>query len=145
VKIVDTEQVLHAPVRDVWEALVDTSRWREWMGVSDVTVEQPSASGAFGLSTVFVVRGPVTDRYEVVEFTPPHRMGYRLLSGKPSVFRNYRADLTLTGQQHSTTLRWRVTFDPRIPGSGWLFAWAVGKFFRRAMRNLAARVGSPPS
>ena len=144
VNTVVVEQVLDASVRDTWDTLADTSRWREWMGISGVTVERPSSTGPLGLGTVYVVRGLVTDRFEVVEFVPPHRFGYRMLSGGWPV-RNYRSDLTLTEQGRGTALRWRATFEPKIRNSGWLFALVIRAVLRRTTRKLTARLSTNPS
>ncbi len=90
---------------------------------------------------MYEVRGLVTDRYEVVEFVPPHRFGYRLLSGGAPV-RKYQSDLTLTEQDERTVLRWQVEFEPKIRSSGWLLAMVIGAVLRRVVRKLAARLST---
>ena len=122
----------------------DTSRWLEWMGIREVKVERPSANGLLGPGSVYTVRGLATDRYEVVDYDPPHRMSYRMLDGSLPA-RDYRAHLTLRPVQNGTALAWRVEFRPAVPGSGALFAWIVGRFLGRAVRNLAARIENAES
>ncbi len=87
----------------------DTSRWLEWMGIREVKVERPSANGLLGPGSVYTVRGLATDRYEVVDYDPPHRMSYRMLDGSLPA-RDYRAHLTLRPVQNGTALAWRVSF-----------------------------------
>jgi hypothetical protein len=83
---------------------------------------------------------PFFSREEVVEYEPPRRLSYVLLSGMP--VRDYRADVELIPDGAGTEIRWRSSFVPKIPGTGPLFrrlmAGIVGGFARRLATKAAA-------
>jgi hypothetical protein len=58
--------------------------------------------------------GPPT-REEIVEFEPPHRLRYRLLSGLP--FRDYIGEVTIEPEGTGSRLSTDLCFRTRIPGT----------------------------
>ncbi|MGH3915458.1 MAG: hypothetical protein ACRDTC_18930, partial [Pseudonocardiaceae bacterium] len=38
-------------------------------------------------------------------------------------------------------IRWRVSFLPKVPGTGWLWRWGLRRFVDQSARGLAAYAG----
>jgi hypothetical protein len=76
----------------------------------------------------------------VVEVVPGRRFSYALLSGLP--LRGYRANVDLTPADGGTTIHWRSSFTPKVPGTGWIFRWALGTFIQRCVDGLAAHAAT---
>ncbi len=79
-------------------------------------------------------------REEVVELRPDRRFSYVLLSGLP--VRGYRADVDLEPTTEGTLIRWRASFDPTIPGTGWLIRRRLAGITQRFVRGLAERAAA---
>jgi hypothetical protein len=60
-----------------------------------------------------------------------------LLSGL--AIRNYRADADLEPGGNGTRIQWHSSFDPKVPGTGWLYRRQLGSFIRRLVEGLARR------
>ncbi|MEU6751658.1 SRPBCC family protein [Spirillospora sp. NPDC046719] len=72
-------------------------------------------------------------RHEVVAYDPPRHCGYVAIAGMP---RGYRVDITLEPHGVNTLIRWRGSFDGRIPGTAQL----KGAMLRRRFGSFARRV-----
>ena len=42
-----------------------------------------------------------------------------------------------TAAAGGTTINWHSTFRPKVPGTGWLYRRALGKFITRTVEGLA--------
>jgi hypothetical protein len=71
---------------------------------------------------------------------PDRRLGYVLLAGLP--LRDYRANVDLTPERGGTAIRWYSDFGAKVPGTGWLFRLALGRFMATAVESLAARAAA---
>jgi uncharacterized protein YndB with AHSA1/START domain len=125
---------------DVFAVLADATRWREWAGkvmkVSEWQREGDPAPG--GVGAVRKLGHPLVYALEqIVEYDPPRHLAYTILRGLP--VRGYHADIdlfpTATG---GTTIRWSGAFEPKIPGTGALFAAAL----HRTVHGYAAAAAS---
>ena len=74
-------------------------------------------------------------REQIVEYEPPRHLAYTLVSGMP--VNEYRADVVLEPDGAGTVITWEGRFQPRIPGTGRLFA----AFFRYVVSGFARRLG----
>lgn len=83
---------------------------------------------------------PVWGREEIVEYDPPRRLAYTILSGQP--VRNYLAEVDLTPADGGTAIVWRARFDPLIPGSGPVMRWFLSRILGGFARRLAAHAGA---
>jgi uncharacterized protein YndB with AHSA1/START domain len=109
---------------EVFEVLADATRWREWAGkmitVSEWEREGDPAPGGVG-AVRKLGRPPAYALEQIVEYDPPRHLSYTILRGLP--VRGYHADIDLlptpTG---GTTIRWSGAFEPKVPGTGALFA-----------------------
>jgi len=113
-----------APPAAVFEVLADATRWREWAGrtvtVSDwARVGDPAPGGVGAIRRLG--RPPAFALEEILEYDPPHHLAYTIVRGLP--VRGYHADIDLvaTGDGGSA-IRWVGAFEPKVPGTGALFA-----------------------
>jgi Polyketide cyclase / dehydrase and lipid transport len=128
----------------VWELVADVRTWAEWGAWSDAALEAEGTPAPDGVGAIRrltapprgPVRRPVVSRERVVEFEPPRRLVYELLSGLP--LRDYRGTISLSPAGDGTQIEWRSEFEPKIPGTGGLFRRALAGFLADAARRLAA-------
>ena len=112
---------------EVFAVLADATRWREWAGkmitVSEWAQEGDPAPGGVG-AVRKLGRPPAYALEQIVEYDPPHHLAYTILRGLP--VRGYHADIDLVPTSTGgTTIRWSGAFEPKIPGTGALFAAAL--------------------
>jgi len=120
----------------VFAVLADGSRWKEWAGamIRHSSFEREGTPAPGGVGAIRRVGSwPLYGREEIVEYEPPTRLAYTILSGQP--IRNYKAIVELAPRGGGTAIRWSATFDPKIPGTGRLFsryfAALIGGFAKR--------------
>jgi hypothetical protein len=149
VQRIETSARSTADPQTIYDLLVDGATWPTWSPLESFTVEKPSAGpppGAShgrgeGLGAVRVFRtGRTTSREEVVAAVPARRFSYALLSGLP--LRDYRADIDLTPVDGGTLIHWRSGFTAKVPGTGWIYRWALGRFIQRCVDGLAAHAAT---
>ena len=100
----------------VFDLLSDIPAWKEW-GRPLIPNSVSERDGAPDPNGVGAVRRAGWVREEIVEFIPPVRLAYIIVSGVP--VRRYRAIVELEpGPAGGTTIRWRGQFEPRFRGTG---------------------------
>lgn len=128
-----------APPDALFEVLADATRWKDWagvtVGVSEWDREGDPAPGGVG-AVRKLGRWPFFTRERITEYRPPRHLGYTVLSGIP--VRGYHADIDLVPDATGTTIRWAGAFEPRVPGTGALFAAALHRIVRGYARAAAA-------
>ncbi|MEQ4305156.1 SRPBCC family protein [Plantactinospora sp. B6F1] len=125
----------------VYALLVDGAGWPTWSPLGSFELERPGADEPEGVGAIRVFRtGRVTSRERVVERVPDRRFSYELLSGLP--LRDYRADVDLTPERGGTSIRWHSTFSARVPGTGWLYRLALGRFIGKVAAGLATHAAA---
>jgi uncharacterized protein YndB with AHSA1/START domain len=125
---------------EVFEVLADATRWREWAGkmitVSEWEREGDPAPGGVG-AVRKLGRPPAFALEQIVEYDPPRHLAYTILRGLP--VRGYHADVdllpTATG---GTTIRWSGAFEPKVPGTGAVFAAALHRIVHGYAAGAAA-------
>jgi hypothetical protein len=133
-----------ADPRTIYNLLVDGSTWPTWSPLESFTLEAEAPGGGEGLGAVRVFRtGRTVSREEIVELVPGRRFSYRLLSGLPLT--GYRADVDLTPAADGTVVHWRSRLTAKVPGTGWIYRWALGRFIQRCVDGLAAHATTPAS
>jgi hypothetical protein len=127
----------------VYALLADGSTWPTWSPIGSFELVDPGAGAPEGLGAIRIFRtGRVASRERVVECTPGQVFSYVLESGMP--LEDYRAVVTLTPDAGGgTAIRWRSTFRAKVPGTGWLYRWQLGKFISRTVEGLAAGAAAP--
>jgi hypothetical protein len=138
------QQVIEYTVRTrggpdaVFALLRDGSTWPDWSPIGSFELVEPGEGVPEGLGAIRIFRtGRVASREQVNVVEPNERFGYTLISGLP--LRDYQALVTLRGEDGGTTISWRSTFDAKVPGTGWLYRWQLGRFIAKLVRGLAAR------
>ncbi|MGH3942556.1 MAG: hypothetical protein ACRDTG_28825 [Pseudonocardiaceae bacterium] len=53
----------------------------------------------------------------------------------------YRGDVDLEATEGGTRIRWRASFLPKVPGTGWLWRWGIRRFVRQCAHGLAVNAG----
>lgn len=115
-----------APPPVVLQLLDEGDTWSEW---------GPWTESSLDGSIRRLRRWPITMVEDVS--SEPGRHEYRVLSGLP--LRDYHAVVTLTPSNGGTDITWASTFEPKIPGTGWLFAkWLSGVIADVAKRAASA-------
>ena len=125
-----------AAVDVVWEKVSDHRGMRRWLvpGMS-VRLQREGEPAPNGKGAVRVIEGAgVRAVEEVVEFEPPNRMVYVVLSGFP--IKEHRGEIRLEPEGGTTRLVGTVRSDPRYPGTGWILRWIVRGVFSRGLRRL---------
>ena len=138
-----------APPEGVFEVLADATRWKDWAGsmitVSEWEREGDPAPGGVG-AVRKLGRPPAFALEQILEYDPPHHLAYTIMRGIP--VRGYHADVDLSvAPGGGTTIRWTGAFEPKIPGTGALFASVLGRivhgYGRAAAREAERRVAQP--
>ena len=133
-----------APPQVVFEVLADRDRWPGWAGplIRWSAWEREGVPAPGGVGAIGKLGSPrLHSREEIVAYDPPRHLAYTILSGQP--VRGYRADVELTPDGDGTAVRWRGSFEPKLPGTGaalrWFFRTLIGGTARRLAAEAARR------
>lgn len=136
------QQVIEHSVRTtatpdaVFDLLADGATWPDWSPIGSFELIEPGDGAPEGLGAVrLFTTGRHKSRERVVERRPPEAFSYVLEAGLP--LRDYKAVITLTPADGGTTIDWRSTFGAKVPGTGWLYRWQLGKFIGQCVAGLA--------
>lgn len=146
---VDVRATSAASPAAIMALLTDGASWPSWSGHTSFELDEPATGdgpgGKEGVGAVRIfTKGKVASKERVIELVPDQRMGYELVSGLPLA--NYRAYVDLTPRPGGgTEIRWHATFNPMIPLTGWLYAYGLRSFIRRAANRLATKAATPLS
>ena len=136
-QIIDETVTTQADAASVYALLADGSSWPEWSPLGSFELIEPGAGSPEGLGAVrLFTTGRHKSRERVVTCESGRVFGYELEAGLP--LRDYRAVITLLPEEDGTTINWRSTFRPKVPGTGWLYRRELGKFIRKTVEGLAA-------
>lgn len=135
---IDVQARSAAPAERVWALLADVTTWPRWASFDDAQVESGDGVGEVRRFRA----GRVTTRERVIGLDPPRRYAYEFLSGLP--IREYRAEVTLSpGSDGGTVIRWRSSFRPKLPGTGWLVRRRLAQFIDQTADGLAREAEKP--
>lgn len=96
----------------------DSMSYPTWSMIGSCEIVQRGDARGVGELRIFRT-GFLALLEEVVEVTPDRRVSYVVHRGLP--FRDYRADVDIEPiESGGTSIRWRCSFHPKIPGTGWL-------------------------
>ncbi len=129
-------QLVAASPDKVWAMLTDHSQFARWSGVKEVVLRQRGYPEADGVGAIRVIRDHgVAVEEEITAYEAPKRLAYRLISGAP--IRDHSGELRLEPQADRTQVTWEVLFEPKIPGTGALIRWVVGRQLAQVLVRLA--------
>jgi hypothetical protein len=138
---IDERAWTSADADTVYGLLAKGGTWPVWSPIDSFELQQDGDGEPEGLNAVRVFRtGRTTSIERLVELRPGRRLSYSLLDGLP--LRGYRADVDLEPSDGGTTIRWHSTFEPKRPGTGWIYRIALAKFIRRCVKGLAAHAAT---
>jgi hypothetical protein len=131
-----------ADAQTIYQLLADGRTWPTWSPIGSFTPGDPGAQGPEKVGDIRLFRtGRTLSRERLVELVPGRRLSYELLAGLP--LRGYRADVDLTpSAEGGTVIHWRSRFTGKVPGTGWLYRWALGRFVQRCADGLAAHAAT---
>ncbi len=135
-----------APPERIFALLADATSWPRWAGplIAHGSWEREGDPPPGGVGAIRKVgRWPQFGREHIVAFDPPTHQGYTMLSGQPT--RNYRADVRLKPDGADTIIVWGATFEPLIPGTGWVLSALYRRLIGSFARRLAAYAATPAS
>jgi Polyketide cyclase / dehydrase and lipid transport len=125
-----------ASPHDLYELLRDGASWPVWSPIDSFELRRPAADEPEGLGAIRVFRtGRHTSVERIAELVPAKRFSYELVRGLP--LRGYRADIDLETDGDTTVIHWHSTFRPKVPGTGWIYQRALGKFIQQCVEGLA--------
>jgi len=136
-QVIQVEQTTSTAPEVIFARMIDGAQWPEMSPLETFELERPGADEPEGIGAIRVFRtGPITMREEIVERVQDRRLAYIALSGLP--MKDYRAQIDLVPAGDGTTLHWRSSFTPRIPGTGWLFRILVTRTVKPLVAGLIA-------
>jgi hypothetical protein len=136
-QVIDETVSTAADPASVYALLADGATWPAWSPLGAFELLEPGAGTPEGLGAVrLFTTGRHKSRERVVTSQPVEVFAYELEAGLP--LRDYRAVVTLTPTPQGTSINWRSTFRPKVPGTGWLYRRELGKFIRQTVTGLAA-------
>lgn len=136
-QVIDETATTGADPASVYALLADGSTWPEWSPIGAFELIEPGAGSPEGPGAVrLFTTGRHQSRERVVTCEPGQAFAYVLEAGLP--LRDYKAVITLTHAAGGTSINWRSTFRPKVPGTGWLYRRELGKFIKGTVEGLAA-------
>jgi uncharacterized protein YndB with AHSA1/START domain len=125
-----------APVDLVFEVLTDHRAYSKLTPLRSSTLEREGEPAPNGIGAVRVLKlaGPPI-REEVIEFEPPSRFAYKMLSGAPVKSHTGTVDLASSGA--GTSVTWVVDSTPSIPVPGAVWAALVRPVITMLLRGVA--------
>jgi uncharacterized protein YndB with AHSA1/START domain len=121
----------------VWNVISDHTGMTQWTPFRKAVLEVPGHPFPNGVGAVRALHllGPPT-REQILDFEPPHRLRYRLLSGLP--FSDYVGEITVDPEGTGTRLSTELRFRTRIPGTQ-LFGPVAIRVATRSAARLAEK------
>jgi uncharacterized protein YndB with AHSA1/START domain len=115
-------QFFPAPPAEVFAYFADHERnGRIWAGRARRLQDGEDPTQPDGLGSVRELKGPGPAFEEtIVVFDPPRRIEYEITRGSP--FKNHRGVILFAEARAGTSVEYSIGFDPKIPGTGAVFA-----------------------
>jgi len=135
-QVIDVTVTTGADPASVYALLADGSTWPGWSPLGSFELIAPGDGTPEGLGAVrLFTTGRHKSRERVVTCQHGKVFAYELEAGLP--LRDYKAVVTLTSTPQGTAINWHSTFQPKVPGTGWLYRRELGKFIGRTVEGLA--------
>jgi uncharacterized protein YndB with AHSA1/START domain len=135
--VIEHDMTANAPPATVFALLADGSTWPMWSPIDSFELVRKGVGEPEGVGAVRLFRtGRIQSRERVVTVTPNETFSYELISGL--AVRDYKAVVRLLPSGEGTSIHWRSTFRPKVPGTGWIYRRQLGKFIGLTVNGLAA-------
>ncbi|HEV2783131.1 MAG TPA: SRPBCC family protein [Actinophytocola sp.] len=134
---IDVTERTSADPATVYALLRDGSTWPQWGAIDSFELEKEGEGEPEGVGAVRIFRnGRVTGRDEILGFEQDRSFRYAHVKGLP--VKDYRGEVDLRpAEGGGTTIHWKVSFSPRLPGTGWLLRKGLTRFIGQTVRGLA--------
>ncbi|HWE66109.1 MAG TPA: SRPBCC family protein [Acidimicrobiales bacterium] len=142
-QVIEHEVTTTAAPATVFALLADGSTWPSWSPIGSFEIEEPGDGRPEGVGALRRFRtGRHVSRERVVAVEPNETFSYVLVSGL--AIRDYRAVVSLRPHGSGTTISWRSTFRPKVPGNGWIYRRQLDRFIGQTVHGLAAAAADVP-
>ena len=133
---VDVSQRIDAPADRVWAVLSEHERMPEWAApLKRVALIKTGSPDRNGVGAVRLMEAPMQRiEEEIIAWDPPRSFDYTLLSGAP--VRDHRGRLEVVPAGSGCTVRWHVTFEPKVPFTGTALKLGLTLAFTRMLSGL---------
>ncbi|MFO0592077.1 MAG: SRPBCC family protein [Polyangiaceae bacterium] len=140
-EFVEVERVFDHPIERVFERYTDHEDWTRWAGFGRVTLAREGTPVRHGLGSVRAFSAAPGLHEEVTRFEPPRLQEYTVTAG-PVPFSAHHGVVKFESEGKGTRIRWRVSFIPKLPGTGWLLRTTLSLLFRRLLKRFARHLDS---
>jgi hypothetical protein len=143
---IDVTATSTASAEAVYALLAEGTTWPTWSPIESYELEAGSGPTPDGVGEIRIHRrGRTTGRDQIVELVPGRRFAYRSLSGLP--VRDYFGQVDIEPTATGSSIRWRSSFVPKIPGTGKLMQAGIRRFLDQCVHGLAryAALSDDPS
>jgi len=143
----DVQAATTVGIDDLWPLVGEARRWKDWAGFTSARLLEEGSPEPDGVGALrrFAI-GPGGSEERVLAWEPPGHLAYTIERGYP--VRKYRSDVELTPRQDGgTAIRWRGTFDTKVPGTGRVMqavTRAMMAAFARRLVRYAERTATRP-
>jgi uncharacterized protein YndB with AHSA1/START domain len=138
---IDVTRHSQAGPEAVFALLANGRSWPRWSPIEAFELEREGDPPPEGPGAIRVFRrGRTSGRDQIAEMVPNRRLAYVSLSGLP--VRDYRAEVDLEPTAGGTDVRWRASFFPKMPGTGWLLERGLRRFLCECAAGVAAHAAS---
>jgi polyketide cyclase/dehydrase/lipid transport protein len=143
-QVIDRTATTSGDPDTVYALLADGTTWPAWSPIGSFDLVEPGDGSPEGLGAVrLFTTGRHRSRERVVERRPGEAFAYVLEEGLP--LRDYKAVVTLSpAAGGGTTINWRSTFRPKVPGTGWIYRRELGRFIGETVDGLARSAARAP-
>lgn len=143
-QVVEVERAFDHPIAEVFARYTDHDGWSRWAGFGKIIVAREGTDSRFGVGSVRAFERVPGLREEVVRLEPPRVQAYRVTAG-PVPFTDHLGEVMFEEEGARTRVRWRVSFRPMVPGTGWVLGRGLRVLFGRVLRRLARDLDSARS
>ena len=143
-QVIDRKATTSGDPEAVYALLADGATWPEWSPIGSFELIEPGDGSPEGMGAVrLFTTGRHRSRERVVEREPGRAFAYVLEDGL--ALRGYKAVVTLQpAEGGGTTISWRSTFRPKVPGTGWVYRRELGQFIGETVDGLARAAARAP-
>lgn len=134
---VDKTEQTSADPGTVYALLRDGSTWPDWSSIDSFELEREGNGEREGVGAVRIFRSRrITGWDEVLSFTQDRAFCYAHRKGLP--VRDYRGEVQLSPTDSGgTAIHWRVSYSPKLLGTGWVLHKMLDRFLAETVRGLA--------
>lgn len=137
---VETQATFPIPIEKLWSIYTDHANWKQWTFMTTTYLDKEGAEEKNGVGAIRVFGNAKAHAYEEVTLFKPHqRMEYKVIKGGLP-FKNHHGIVEFSSDEANpnsqSSIYWYCTFDPKIPGTGWLLKRITQFVFDSSLKGL---------